>query len=203
MKRDILALPNENGRGGAFMSQPFGDDLLTAASDRGLLVVDRRVWEEVGEALVAMTMIDFTGDTLWQRSVPYKPVGLLGERVDSTTAANAERFFEFLSRSRPSTTLATLEARIADATFMPGYVPFVRSVLLSRDGEIWLEEFEPVDGGVAWLVFGTEGDPLGRVALPSGFALHTIAGSSLWGIERDDFDVEYIVRYLVRRRPVK
>jgi hypothetical protein len=99
-------------------------------------------------------------------------------------------------------TLATLESRLGAATFVPGYVPFVRRVLLSRDGEIWLEEFETVEGDIAWLVFGTEGAPLGRVTLPSGFELHAIAGSSLWGIEKDVFDVEYIVRYLVRRHLV-
>lgn len=196
---DVLALLDDEG-GGFFGRQPFGDQTLTATMECGLVVVDRRAWNGEGEAAVRVTLLAVDGDTVWSTPIPYEPTPLLGERVDSAAKALAADLFEFRSRSQPGLSLGAFESDMIEATYAPDWVPPVRSMVTAEDGSIWLERFEPVtgdDGSVLreWWVLAPDGAPDATAYTPDGFQLMLVTDDSLWGVETDELDVSYIVRY--------
>lgn len=50
------------------------------------------------------------------------------------------------------------------------------------------------------LVFDPDGRPRGMVEVPRGGRVEAARGDRIWVIEKDDFDVESVVRYLVEWR---
>lgn len=185
---DLLALLDEGGRGGMFSIQAFRDAPLRASLEHGLLVVDRAAWTGSGPATIGITGIDAAGDTMFARSFPYTPVPLASERVDSVVRATTERLRNYS------------EGDVRAATYRPSHVPPVGGIVAGRDGTIWLRHFDSTtsEGGeevYEWWVLDAEGHPLARAVTPARLRLRTILSDAVWGVERDDLDVEYIVRY--------
>lgn len=197
---DVLALLEEDEPGGFFMAQPFADDPLTAVMEDGLVVVDRRVWGGEGTATVRVTRLDLVGDTTWTTAIPYEPVALARERVDSTVSELADRSFDFRSRSRPGLSRAAYERDLVEEIYAPAWTPPVRSVLTASDGSIWLERFEPVatdDGPTAraWWVMSPAGAVEATAYTPDGLRVVLVGEDAVWGVETDELGVDYIVRY--------
>lgn len=197
--RDGLALLREGG-GGTYSSQPFGDGVSYAIADDGLLVVERRAWTGDGEAAFTLTRIGLAGDTVLSVRVPYTPVPLASERIDSAVVAVTEGMFDFMSRNQPGLARGALEDRIRDATYKPAYVPPVRETMMDADGNIWVRRFDPVelDTGEAfseWWILDPDGVPLARALTPADLRVRHIGADFVWGTEQDEFDVDYIVRY--------
>ena len=188
---DVFAILRDGG--GSFSSQPFGDDFRATAGPRGLLVLDRRVWTGTGEPTVTVSRIDLDGDTLFTAAVPYEPVPLPAERFDSVVAEWAERWSD---RGRFSASAAD----VREAMYRPSHLPAVSAMLEAQDGTIWLRRFDPVQSETGelmteWWVLDSEGAPLSRALMPSDLSVRTISEDTVWGVERDELDVEYVVRY--------
>ena len=186
--RHILALLNKDGFGGTFSSQPFGDSPLSRVRPDGLLVVDRRAWSGSGEATVGITLIGFAGDTLFTRDLPYTPSPLPSERVDSAVRATTERMRRFP------------EGDIRQAVYRPSHLPPVGAIMTGADGTIWLRGWDPVESAAGerqyeWWVLDKVGAPLARALTPEGLRLRAISADAIWGVETDELEVEYIVRY--------
>lgn len=191
---DVLALLRDGG--GTFFQQPFGDQpLFGLGPDEALLIVDRRVRETSKPKAIWITKVTMAGDTAFQTEVPYSPVALDASRVDSAAAALAEGFHEFASQRQPGLTLGQLEQDIRAATFAPVHLPAVRGLVLAKSGDIWLQEFDATSSGTGWMVFGPTGDSIGRVITPPDLRVLLIEDRHLWGVETDELDVNYIVRY--------
>ena len=166
--------------------QSFGDTHLSGFGQRGLLVVDRRVWTGEGEATVRVSEIGFDGDTIFTAAVSYDPVPLTDERFDSAVRAAAGPRAD--------------EAQIREETYRPSYLPAVSHVIGAEDGTIWLRRFDPVELETGeqmneWWVLDAEGAPLARARTPVGLDVRLITDDMLWGLERDELDIEYIVRH--------
>lgn len=175
-----------------FSIQAFRDAPLSAPLEHGLLVVDRAAWTGSGPATIGVTGIDWAGDTLFSRSSPYAPVPLASERVDSIVRATTERLRNYS------------EGDVRAATYRPSHVPPVGGIVAGRDGTIWLRHFDPArsEGGeqvYEWWVMDAEGHPLARAVTPARLRLRTILSDVVWGVERDELDVEYIVRYRLEK----
>lgn len=195
---DILALLRD--RGGAFFEQPFGDTPIYFVDAEGaLLVLDRRVFEGVGDPVIRLTRIGMQGDTLLERELPYVPEPLPRERLDSAAHAQAEAVIGFMRRVNPDVESGKLEADLRAAMFGPDYLPAVRSMVQAADGSIWIQRFSPSEEGVLWWVLGEDGEPLATAVTPVGLRVLLVSGNALWGVETDEFDVNYIVRYEIRR----
>ncbi len=185
---DILALLDQGGRGGMFSNQAVRDAPITASLERGLLVIDRDAWTGSGPATIGVTRIDLGGDTLFARSFPYTPVPLSSERVDSAVRATTERLRNYS------------EGDIRAATYRPSHLPPLGGIVVGRDGTIWLRHYDPTRSEAGeevyeWWVLDAEGHPLARAVTPARLRLRTITADVVWGVERDELDVEYIVRY--------
>jgi len=166
--------------------QSFGDAHLSGLGRRGLLVVDRRVWTGEGEATVRVSEIGFDGDTIFTAAVPYDPVPLTDERFDSGVRTAARG--------------SSSEAQLRESMYRPPYLPAVGHVIGAEDGTIWLRRFDPVELETGeevfeWWVLDGEGAPLARARTPVGLDVRLITDDMVWGLERDELDVEYIVRH--------
>lgn len=175
--------------GGSSFTQPFGDTDQSGFGKRGLLVVERRAWTGEGDAAVRISEIAFNGDTIFSAAVPYEPVPLTAERFDSVVTAWIE------GAARGPARGAEL-----DAAYRPAYLPAVRSFVAAEDGTIWLQRFDPVVSEAGenvheWWVLNGEGHPVARVLTPEDLEVKVITDDAVWGIARDDLDVEYIVRH--------
>ncbi len=83
----------------------------------------------------------------------------------------------------------------------PGGYLWVQRIRSARDMAAGAEEeveFDPQDiGSPEWEIFDVEGKYLGVVALPERFAPGAVEGDALYGVWRDEFDVQYIMRVQV------
>ena len=177
-----------------FTTQPFGDDDLVRTTSAGLLVADRRAWTGAGHAAVRVTRIGLEGDTVFSAMVPYEPAALTATRVDSAVAVLVEEFEGAFGGE------GVREPEIRAALYRPEYLPAVGGLVEAADGGIWLERFDPVvtEAGTPmteWWVLDPAGAPLGRAWTPTGLDVRLIGDDELWGVESDELDVEYIVRY--------
>ncbi|MEX0907742.1 MAG: hypothetical protein WD054_05380, partial [Gemmatimonadota bacterium] len=81
---------------------------------------------------------------------------------------------------------------------VPGaqFVPVVGRMLVDEDGRILLErlDLEPV----AWDLLAADGRIAGRVRLPYPFTPRRLTPRHLYGVLRDELDVQYVVRYRLR-----
>lgn len=196
---DTRALLRESG-GGTFMPQPFGDRPLTAyPNDGSLLVLDRRISEGEDPAAVTVTRIAMTGDTVSSFAIPYAPVPLPEEVVDSNVRETAGSILEFYQRLNIDMGLARLEEDLRAATFVPSHYPGAANMVVSDDGTIWLQWPVATGGNHEWRVYSEQGEWLARVHIPTDLNVMLITADAVWGVETDDLDVNYIVRFGVVR----
>ena len=107
---------------------------------------------------------------------------------------------------------------------IPAEKPYFRSLELDADGRVWVrrsqpgaripdeelaERGAPTAGGpppipprrwrepLAYDVFAPDGRLLGHVPVPRGTTLHHMRGDTIWGVQRDSLDVQYVVRFRV------
>lgn len=193
---DILALIREDGQGGFYGRQPFGDGNVVLWDDHGVAVLERRAWTGEGPAELVVRRIGWDG-AVSEARVPYSAEPLAAERVDSVVRADADRMHSFMARSRPGLTLAQFRDLLSDATYRPGYLPPVKEAFAAVDGAIWMQRFDPVDGRDVWRVLGHGGQIEREIHLPAGLRPLWSDGTSLLGVETDELDVNYIVRYRV------
>lgn len=185
------AKPNDFG---SYQAQPFADDAVHTLSPAApeYVVVDRAVRPE-GPATFRVARVRLSGDTVFSREFPYDPVPIDPALPDSLIAAWAEGFRDHPFPGAPEPAEAAEWAR-ADL-YLPPHHPPVGAVVVGTDGTIWLERERVGEGARAWLVLDADGIPLGRVAFPAGFRLHAATRDRAWGVEHDELDVPYIVRY--------
>jgi hypothetical protein len=173
--------------------QPFPQEpLLQFWHSRGeVLKVERAVREDVRSFRVVKS--SFAGDTIFDRTYGFNEVPITPAIVDSMIDQLARQLEQpgFLAAGE-------LRSRLRDGAVVPPHMPPVRQVRAGADGTTWLalEEANPVT--TAWLVLLPDGEPLGEVRLPRRFLPLMATRDEAWGAEFDEFDVPYIVGYVIR-----
>lgn len=132
-----------------------------------------------------VSVYDEWGEPVFSRAYPFTGISIPEGVVDSVLEARAER--------TRNTELKRVYQTDMKHRVPPVYPP-VEAIVLGVDGRTRIglyggEEGEP------WLVLDPQGEPLGQVTLPAGVRLWVADGDYIWGTERNDFDVESIVRY--------
>jgi len=87
-----------------------------------------------------------------------------------------------------------------DQVDRPTEWPAWEPIRTSSEGEVWLGGYTPSFGaaeGRTWRVFDASGQLVRAVETPAGFDLRWIGEGLVAGVERDDFDVEYLRVYEV------
>lgn len=195
---DVLVVPVAPPRHYAYLAQPFGDQPLVAARGDGtLMIVDRRVQAADGTANshFSVTRVDERGDTIMHVLVPYRPVALSRRRVRAVTTAMAKDAYNSQDVAEAGMTESTFEEKVADKVFAPADVPAVSSLVLGRDGSIWVRRFGPQQGQEEWWVLDSKGHARRSVLAPLGLRIMWAGADHVWGVVSDSYGVDYIVRY--------
>ncbi len=108
----------------------------------------------------------------------------------AVTASDRAQFSAYRMKSPPAGADLVAWRQFFDSPIYADSFPRFEGLKVSRDGEIWLEEFRPVWEPIAsWWVFSSTGQVLSRVELPQGFTLLAVLGGQLLGVTLDEFDV--------------
>jgi hypothetical protein len=97
----------------------------------------------------------------------------------------------------------------------PEHLPAITALRSGPDGTLWVQQMGSVAltdpfavnasdrtgwlGGPIWHVLDTQGRYLGAVELPARFNLLRITNDALYGVLKDDQDVEHVVRLTLHR----
>lgn len=89
-------------------------------------------------------------------------------------------------------------------------LPALGAVVVADSGEIWVGPYLPGHQALVkafvgnvpipeqrWLVFRPDGGLMASVRTPAGFMIHAVRGGRVWGVHRDDLDVESVRAYRV------
>lgn len=178
----------ERGRSGA---HPLAWAPLLAAPPTGasLVVVDRPPAARGEASTYQVLRIGLDGDTLRAATLPYEPVPLLAEQIDSIASAMAQGWAESMNATVPA-----VAVEIKSQIVWPAYQPPVTLVLAGRDGSVWLRREVVGVGSARWEILDGDLAPVGWVDLPLDLELKVVEGDRAYGVESDDFDVPRIVR---------
>lgn len=179
---------------------PFEDAPLVQvmADGSGLALVDRRAASSRSSARFRVTRIGIDGDTLWARDYPYTPV----HPPDAVVDVAVEQIVERLSRGRGGRTPprpAEIERALRSGGHVPDGLPPVTAVASGDDGTLWLRREETAVETVRWEVLDRNGVLQATLSLPARMTVQAFAGDVLVGVELDELDVPYVVRYGVMR----
>jgi hypothetical protein len=111
----------------------------------------------------------------------------------------AEGSFEFISRFDEGITLEGLVQDFSGAMYKPDYYPGFSEMLESTDGHLWLKVGGPAPDRSEWGVYSFDGELVARAHIPSDLRVLLVTEAAVWGVETDEFDVNYIVRLGIER----
>lgn len=94
-------------------------------------------------------------------------------------------------------TPARAEELARESLYLPAYHPPVSQLLLGRDGSMWLKREGHSADSVDWLVLSPQGEVVGTVTTPLTLSIQAAEMERVWGMETDELDVPYLVRYAI------
>jgi hypothetical protein len=155
------------------------------------------------------------GATKWQvvvaASDAYRLVhrSATGNPTMIVTAPDLERPFapgeveELLEKSIADCSSALcpgITERMFEAYEVPETRPAFSELIFDALDHLWVAEWEP-DGTpvTGWHVFSSDGELLGRVAVPPGLEVHEIREDYVLGVVTNELDVPFVRRYPLTR----
>jgi hypothetical protein len=132
-------------------------------------------------------------DTIFSRAYQYLPIRMDPLVADSAVARSVEARLRFFG------TPAATEAAVRAVMDIPEYFLPVGRAEYAETGDLWLQREALHDADHTWWVLNPEGEQIARVTIPMGLDPRLIRGDELWGVELDELDVPYVVRYRILR----
>lgn len=173
---ETITFVNESGRSRSVRRIPFVHAPGWRLEEGGWFWV----WDGGGE--YELRLQSLRGDTIRRISRPYTPI-----RIEGDVRRRAIEAFD-----RPGWR--------AETEFEPSSVPEVyppfSTARLAADGSVWVRR-QVGENERSWDVFSEEDRLLGRIDMPGtfgGIGLRYIGPDHVWGLLRDDLDVQYVVR---------
>lgn len=181
-------------RGHASIRQPFGGVPPFAVSADGGTIWTAETERSPAQATTyRVTKRTAARGTIYSRVYPYSPVELPPAVRDSAFDA----VLAAVRRWHPDGGEAPQIAR--EFVSVPTHYRAVLGMRADADGSVWLHR-PPVPGSEfeRWEMHGPDGAPRAHVLLPRGLQVALFRRGRVWGIEHDEFDVPYVVRYRIR-----
>ena len=160
----------------------------------GSALISRPLRDQPG--VLELIEISLAGDTIWTRQVQLPPIPVTEDDIETAVEAQAA-FFGVDSGSVPF----TLRRAIRNAFIIPSHWPAANEIRLMSNGEIW---FQPAghEARATWyhevpamwyaVRKGEDDSPIRSVVLPERFRPMDVNATHVWGIRRDELDVEYV-----------
>ena len=199
------------GRWLTFAGQPFSvADQYRLDPGAGTVLVARVAGEHLGAGEAELFELSAVadgersvGDTVWRRRLAFEPIRLTPAMVE----AAIDRMLEGLvpPEDEGGNTVEVRESargNIEKSVHVPEYLSAVKRLFMASSGQVWLLSHETVDTLNVWYSVerGDDESPPRRVLLPDWFVLLDATDTHVWGVWRDELDINYVVgRRLVPR----
>ena len=196
-RSNILQLSDGSGSGWrvlTFHPLSYRSRLSVSRDGSGFVVVHRTGATSAERHTFSVIGFDARADTAWVREVPYDPIRIpegwrerrVEERVRNPNGLHpsvSERQFR-----------KVLERAYGSVGFFP---PVGGTVRAAAEGTTWVLVRTGAESSV-WEVLDESGRSVARVDRPRG-SIRWVGTESVWATERDEFDIPYLVRYVIRR----
>ena len=77
--------------------------------------------------------------------------------------------------------------------YRPATLPAVKKLVVSEDGDVWLQRQVLESGAADWLILDPEGVPVATASTPETLDVRRIRDGWVWGVEIGDLDVTFVV----------
>jgi hypothetical protein len=136
-------------------------------------------------ATFSIVRLTSAGDTVFDRryDVPGEPIPQ--DAIDRAIEARAAKLSPDLA------------AALRRDAYVPQFWPPMLSLVLGDDGTTWVQ-LRDQNARPIYLILDATGRVTGRVELPPATRVAAVSGPVVWCLEKDENDVESIVRYEVR-----
>jgi len=175
---------------------PSGPLVVFEPGGERTFVVERRAYNGRGIPRARIQARSPSGTVLWMRDVPYDPVRVPSQMLDSLSVSLRQMFAEIFD-DRPKREVD----RIFDSSVkLPSYFPPIRSAFSEPGGRLWVQWADGQwDSG--FTVLDSDGSTIARVvgAGPNGTP-QAVAGDFAWGVLTDALDVPIVIRWTIDRR---
>lgn len=169
----------------------LSDASRRAEGDSWQFMIDAPIAPSSTEGYFTVTRTTFADDTVYHRQLRYEPMPFPRDYARAYA-----RMYVATYLPTESIDPAILERGIQDALELPPFRPPVWNHYLADDGGIWLQLEERLnDAATDWAVIDPEGMPVGRVTVPGNVTVRWNVGSEVWSVVRDEFDVQWLVKY--------
>lgn len=181
--------------------RPPTDEPLDVKMSAGGFLIDRTRAGSAEPATFTVTRLTEAGDTVFTRRYTYTPHHYPDAVLDTIAWRSARIPGGFYNpatgpaRTPEGVDIDVVRNTIRSSMSFPEYQIPVESGVAGDDGSLWLRRED--DGGQAaqWMVFEPDGEILGVVELPRAMLPRWLARDSFIGVELDEMDVPWLVRY--------
>ena len=194
-----------------FPGQPFAvADQYELDPGAGTILVSRVAGDHLGpgeaELFELSAVADGTrsvGDTVWRRRLAFEPIRLTPAMVEAAIDRMLERYVRRVDEGEAGGRVrASARRDIEKSIHVPGeYLPAAKMLTTASSGQVWLLSHETVDTLNVWYSVerGDDKSPPRRVLLPDWLTLLDATDTHVWGVWKDELDINYVVgRRLVR-----
>jgi hypothetical protein len=170
----------------------------------GYLAIEVPRPEAGADGLIEVIRIGLVGDTLWRRELTYDPVPYSDTDLDSIAARAARGDAGGGpvaggpgAPPSPPSNLDVIARALRGSMAFPEFRMWLQSPWVASHGSIWLRK----DMGTfasettEWVLLEPDGNPVGRLELPSAVRVLWHEGNEFWAVEADDFGVPWAVKY--------
>gem|GEM_PF-1444375 len=195
-----------------FPGQPFPDaEQYELDPGAGSVVVSRVAGEHLGPGEAELFELSAVadgarsvGDTVWRRRLAFEPLRLTPEMVEAEVDRMTERHVRRVEEGEAGARVrASARKDIEESIHVPGeHLPAVKTFTMASSGQVWILSHETLDTLDVWYSVerGDDGSPPRRVLLPDWLFVHDATDTHVWGVWRDELDINYVVgRRLVPR----
>ena len=196
-RRSLYAIPSLEGIGYYYQGQPYWEsDQYQFDPRTGTVVVARVAGEGLGPGEAELIEVTARGDTAWRRRLRFEPVRVTPEMAEAEIDALVERARGNPGRGRDNMDRWLRHARevIEKTVRIPPYAPAIKTLTMASSGQLWIRSHEKSDTLSVWysLDRGAESPPR-RVLLPDWLFVRDATETHVWGVWRDELDVNYVV----------
>jgi hypothetical protein len=178
------------------MLDPFPQNTLWSLSPNGrsLSFVDR---DETLDATFRITTVNLSGDTTMTRDVlDAHAVAMTNGRWEDKVSA----LVDGLSRNNAGYSRSRIRRALEEALRRPRNLPAATALVVARNLDLWVRREDTGLPSAVWDVFDLLGVHKQRLTAPANVKILAADETGAWGVVKDDLDVPFIVRLVVRPR---
>ncbi|HUF50168.1 MAG TPA: hypothetical protein VMN60_05010 [Longimicrobiales bacterium] len=191
VQRQLLSVPPpavvEIGTAGAML--PFPNPTLAVTDPDGRKVATATATVAgPGAGTFRVLMQTTRGDTVYMRSYRFRGAPVERAYADSVIDARVRG----LQQRNPE-----LAAALRRAAAVPEFHPPLRSLILGRDGALWIRIRADAPTDPRYVLLDPAGSLVGSLIVPDGVTIVQGTGTAVWTIEENADDIESVGRYRV------